>query len=137
MLVCWFLSISACISIYVGVCISLYVYVFASLYGHMHACVSLCWLYHQQSTAFNEGDRRKINIVPLKMISSHPFIASHFHPFTVWERAQRGRKFESLHPSVNISLSSFMSLFWLYSFLSPQLCTVSSVFNIRTTAVKQ
>lgn len=42
--------------------------------------------YHRPSTAFNEGDERKINIVALKMISSHPFIASHFHPFIVWER---------------------------------------------------
>lgn len=54
----------------------------------VHTCMSVCPRvgYHQESAAFNEGDGRKINIVPLKMISSHPFIASHFHPFIVWER---------------------------------------------------
>lgn len=48
--------------------------------------VFACVGYHRPSTAFNEGDGREINIVALKMISSHPFIASHFHPFIVWER---------------------------------------------------
>lgn len=48
--------------------------------------VFACVGYYRPSTAFNEGDGRKINIVALKMISSHPFIASHFHPFIVWER---------------------------------------------------
>lgn len=58
-------------------------------------CLCLCtrpfgslmfrWIgYHQQSAAFNEGDRGKINIAPLKMISSHAFIASHFYPFIAW-----------------------------------------------------
>lgn len=84
-----------------------------SLYVSPCMLVCPCVCYHQQSAAFNEVDGRKINIVPLKMISSHPFIASHFHPFIVWERVHWSteRKFESLHPSVNISLSSFMPLF--------------------------
>ena len=99
-----------------------------SLYVHTYASVCPCVGYHQRSAAFNEGDGSKINIVPLKMISSHPFIASRFHPFVVWERvygsAERGRKFESLHPSINISLSPCMPLFRLYS--SPPATAVHS-----------
>lgn len=74
--------------------------------------------YHQQSTAFNARDERKINIVPMKMISSPPFITSHFHQFAVWERIygsserERGKKFELLQHCVNISLSSFLPLFF-------------------------
>ncbi len=111
-------------------CVSLNVYIFF-LCAHMHVSASVC-CYHQQCAAFNEGDGRKINIVPWKMISSLPFIASHFHPFIVWERVhggtERERKFESLHPSVNISLSSFYASVRLYSSLLPQLCMPRSVF---------
>lgn len=80
----------------------------------------------QQRTAFNEVDGGKINVVPLKMISSHPIIASRFHQFTVWERicrnAGRGRKCELWRRCANISLSSYLPL---YLFPPPQLRTSS------------
>lgn len=106
--------------------------------AYVHSCMSVCPCvgYHQQSAAFNEGDGRKINTVPLKMISSHPFIASHFHSFIVLERiygsTDRERKLELLHHCVNISLSSFL----------PAISLTTAVhcvrhFNMRKTAVKQ
>lgn len=64
----------------------------------------------QQSTALNEEGG--INVQPLKMISSHPIIASRFHQFTVWERTcWRGRKCELWHRCANISLSSYLRLY--------------------------
>lgn len=66
------------------------------LCAHMYVCVSALVGFHQQSAAFNEGDGREINIVPLKTISSHPFIASHFHPFIVWESVWKPREREQI-----------------------------------------
>ena len=91
----------------------------ASLYVYVSTRMLVCPRvgYHRRSAAFNEGDGRKINIVPLKMISSHLFYCLSFPSIycvgkSVWKHRERGgRTFESLHPSVNISLSSFMPLF--------------------------
>lgn len=81
----------------------------------------------QQRTAFSEGDCRKINVVALKMISSHLIIASRFHLFTVWERicgnSGRGKKSELRCRCANISLSSYLPL---YLFPPLQLSTGSS-----------
>lgn len=65
--------------------------------------------------------------MPLKTISSPPFIASHLHPFIVWERirgsAERAGKL--LHRCVNISLSSLFTSLQLYLFPSSQLFTAA------------
>lgn len=81
---------------YLYVYLSLSVCVYKSHYVPTHMFVCLCIGYHQQSAAFNEEDGRKINIVPLKMISSHPFIASHFLPFIVWVRVYRSTEREKI-----------------------------------------
>lgn len=82
------------------------------LYVFSLLVLCLCVGYDQQSAAFNEEDGKKINIVPWKMISSHPIIESHFHLFIVWERiygsTKRERKLELLHQCTTFSPPLFL-----------------------------
>lgn len=108
---CLCLTISPCITIYTlweCLCKSLYLCLLA-----MCPCVCLCvrMLVIISRAQHLTREMGGVNILPLKMISLIlllPLISIHLWCGRERIERRRGRKFESLHPSVKISFSPFM-----------------------------